>query len=73
MPSNVVLTPNFALSLDWSAISAACSRALVGMQPRCRHVPPTLSFSISATRWPSSAARSAQAYPPLPPPRMTMS
>ncbi len=73
MPSNTVLTPNFALSRAWSAISAACSRALVGMQPRCRQVPPTLSFSISATRLPSSAARNAQAYPPLPPPSTTMS
>ena len=73
MPSKVVLTPTDALSLAWSAISAACSSALVGMQPRCRQVPPTLSFSISATRLPSSAARSAQAYPPLPPPSTTMS
>jgi len=31
------------------------------MQPWCRHMPPTLSFSMSATFLPSSAARSAQA------------
>jgi hypothetical protein len=30
------------------------------MQPRCRQVPPTLSFSISATDLPSSAARAAR-------------
>ena len=73
MPSNVALMPNFALSRAESATSAACSSALVGMQPRCRQVPPTLSFSIRATRLPSSAARNAQAYPPLPPPSTTMS
>ena len=61
MPSNVVFTPNAALSRAWSAISPACSSALVGMQPRCRHVPPTLSFSTSTTDLPSSAARSAVA------------
>ena len=61
MPSNVVRTPNFSLSREESATSAACSSALVGMQPRCRQVPPTLSFSIRATRLPNSAARSAHA------------
>src|SRR5581483_11944716 len=73
MPSNVALTPKVALSRAWSAISPACSRALVGMQPRCRQVPPTLSFSMRTTDLPSSAARNAAAYPPLPPPRMTTS
>jgi len=73
MPSKLDLTPNASLSRAWSAISAECSSALVGMHPLCRQVPPTLSFSISATRLPSSAARSAQAYPPLPPPSTTMS
>ena len=73
MPSNEVLMPNFSLSREESATSAACSSALVGMHPRCRQVPPTLSLSIRATRLPSSAARSAQAYPPLPPPSTTMS
>ena len=42
MPSKEDRTPTEALSLVWSAISAACSSALVGMQPRCRQVPPTL-------------------------------
>src|SRR5690242_17789954 len=43
------------------------------MQPRCRQVPPSLSFSIRTTDRPSCAARNAVAYPPLPPPRMTTS
>ena len=45
----------------WSATSAACRSALVGMQPRCRQVPPSLSFSMRATVSPSSAPRSAAA------------
>src|SRR5215831_8093141 len=73
MPSSRARTPNDSASFALSAISAACSSALVGMQPRCRQVPPTFPRSMSATRMPSSAALSAQAYPPLPPPRMTMS
>src|SRR6476659_1917541 len=73
MPSSDVRTPNCSLSRVWSAISAACSRAFVGMHPRCRHVPPTLSFSTIATERSSSAARRAAAYPPLPAPRMTTS
>src|SRR5436190_1746358 len=39
MPTRSALTPNCSLSRVWSAISAACSSALVGMQPRCRQVP----------------------------------
>src|SRR3954447_17111899 len=73
MPSSDVRTPNCSLSRVWSAISAACSRAFVGMHPRCRHVPPTLSFSTIATERFSSAARSAAASPPLPAPRTTTS
>src|SRR5581483_6020046 len=73
MPSSVVRTPTFSPSRAPSAISAACNSAFVGMQPRCRQVPPTLSRSTMTTDIPSSAARNAQAYPPLPPPRMTMS
>ncbi len=61
MPSKVARTPNCSLSRAASATSAACSSALVGMQPRCRQVPPSLSFSTRATLRPSSAARSAQA------------
>ena len=36
--------------------SAACSSALAGMQPRCRQVPPTFSFSTRATDSPAEAA-----------------
>jgi len=61
MPSSVVCTPNFAPSRAPSASSAACSSAFVGMQPRCRQVPPTLSFSMRATVRPSSLARNAAA------------
>ena len=51
MPSSVGLARrSCAASRVWSATSAACSRALVGMQPRCRQVPPSLSFSTRATR-----------------------
>jgi hypothetical protein len=60
-PSNVALMPKCAESFAASATSAACRSALVGMQPRWRQVPPTLSFSIIATDSPSSAARSAVA------------
>src|SRR5919112_1938781 len=70
MPASELFTPILSPS---RAASAACSSALVGMQPQCRQVPPSLSFSTSTTDMPSSAARSAQAYPPDPPPRMTRS
>ena len=54
-------TPCSAAWLTVRKTSAACSSDLAGMHPRCRQVPPTLSFSIRATRLPNSAARSAQA------------
>ena len=73
MPSKLVLTPNFDASRLTSATSAACRSALVGMHPTCRHVPPSLPFSTRPTVKPSWAARSAAAYPPLPPPRTTTS
>src|SRR5688500_5810245 len=43
------------------------------MQPRCRQVPPTLSFSTTATDMPAAAAYRAAAYPPGPPPITTRS
>src|SRR5919112_5741734 len=73
IPTRSALTPNCSLSRVWSATSAACSSALVGMHPRCRQVPPSSALSISATERFSSAARNAAAYPPLPAPRITMS
>ena len=52
-----------------SRTCAAVSSALVGIHPRFRQVPPRVaSFSISAVFSPSSAARSAVAYPPGPAP-----
>ena len=43
-----------------SSIEAVCSSALVGMQPRCRQVPPNAgSFSTTAVVMPSCAARIA--------------
>src|SRR5436305_10339009 len=53
--------------------SAEESRALEGMHPTFRQVPPRCSFSISATEAPSWAARIAATYPPGPPPITTMS
>ena len=61
MPSRVARTPNCSESRAESAISAACSNALVGMQPTCRQVPPRSPFSTSATLSPSWAARNAHA------------
>ena len=61
MWSSVVWTPKWAPSRALSASSAACSSALVGTQPTCRQVPPTLSASMRATVLPSCAARSAAA------------
>src|SRR3954453_22813855 len=73
MPSNDDLTPMLDPLRALSATSAACRSALVGMHPRCRQVPPTLSRSTKITDRSSSAARKAHAYPPLPAPRMTRS
>jgi hypothetical protein len=53
--------PTEPASLIASITSPACSRALVGMQPRWRHVPPTLSRSTMAIFRPRSAPRSAKA------------
>src|SRR5438045_4397293 len=43
------------------------------MQPRWRHVPPTLSISTTATDMPAAAPYRAAAYPPGPPPITTRS
>ncbi len=49
-------TPN-SLAPDTVRNTVAVSRnSLAGMHPRCRHVPPTLSFSTSATDSPAAAA-----------------
>src|SRR5687767_4968326 len=47
-------TPKLSDLRRVSSSSALCSSALVGMQPRCRQVPPSLgSFSTTATLSPS--------------------
>ncbi len=61
MPPKVAVTPYVADSRVTSATSAACSSALVGMQPTCRQVPPTLPFSMRPTVRPSWLARRAAA------------
>ena len=53
--------------------SAVCRSSLAGMQPRCRHVPPTRPSSTRATSRPAAAPYSAVAYPAGPPPRTTTS
>ena len=56
------LIPHSSERFTASITAADWSRALVGMHPRSRHVPPSRSSrSMSATRLPSSAARRAQA------------
>ncbi len=69
-----VFTPQSPAS--WAAqwySSAACSSALVGIQPQLRQTPPSLSRSTHATRMPSCAARIAPTYPAGPPPITTRS
>jgi hypothetical protein len=54
-----VTRPNSAPPLARLYSSDDCSNALVGMQPRTRHVPPSRSFSTIAVLAPSWAARRA--------------
>ncbi len=50
------------------ATSALRISALLGMQPRTGHVPPTRSRSITTTRASASAARPAALMPAMPAP-----
>src|SRR6266513_2274087 len=52
----------------WWASSEEWRNDFVGMQPRCRQVPPTFSFSMTATLSPNWAPRIAPTYPAEPPP-----
>src|SRR6266550_8561013 len=52
----------------WWANSDEWRNDFVGMQPRCRQVPPTFSFSMTATLSPNWAPRIAPTYPAEPPP-----
>src|SRR5688572_15557490 len=53
--------------------SADFRRALVGMQPQFRQMPPGRSRSMQATLKPSCAPRMAATYPPGPAPTTTRS
>src|SRR3989441_3902364 len=63
-----VFRPRAAAVWIWCASSEEWRNDLVGMQPRCRQVPPTFSFSMTATLSPSWAPRIAPTYPAEPPP-----
>src|SRR5215472_7268408 len=61
-----------SLALQKSSLDS--KRALLGMQPMRRHVPPrSCSFSTQPTFRPNCAARMAATYPPGPAPMMTRS
>src|SRR5436305_5236631 len=66
MPS--VFRPSAPALRIWWASSDEWRNDFVGMQPRCRQVPPTFSFSMTATLSPSWAPRIAPTYPAEPPP-----
>src|SRR5438034_4902853 len=63
-----VFRPSAPALWSWWASSEEWRNDLVGMQPRCRQVPPTFSFSMTATLSPSWAPRIAPTYPAEPPP-----
>ena len=64
---SLTFMPNCPAPLIVSATSALCISSFEGMQPRLRHVPPILAFSIIATRRPSCATAFATSRPePLP-------
>src|SRR3954447_17308444 len=71
--STVARTPNSRPPRAPCAISAAPTRAFVGMHPTLIQVPPSASGSITATRAPRRRARIAQEMPPMPPPITTSS
>src|ERR1700724_2877872 len=63
-----VFRPSTPALWIWWASSDEWRNDFVGMQPRCRQVPPTFSFSMTATLSPSWAPRMAPTYPAEPPP-----
>ncbi len=70
----VFSSPSSMPSFTWSKTSALNSKALVGMQPTCRQVPPRNgSFSMRAAFSPSCPARMAAVYPAGPLPMMATS
>ncbi len=48
-------TPNSLAPATVRTTLAVSRNSLAGTQPRCRHVPPTLSVSTTATRRPAAA------------------
>ena len=69
----VVSNPNSGPRRARWAISAALTRAFVGMHPTLIQVPPSAAGSASSTRAPRCAARSVALIPPIPPPTTTRS
>src|SRR6266513_1144481 len=63
-----VFRPSAPALWSWWASSDEWRNDFVGMQPRCRQVPPTFSFSMTATLSPNWAPRIAPTYPAEPPP-----
>ena len=51
--------PNSAAWATWRWTAAVSRNALAGMHPRLRQVPPSISFSITATFRPADAAYNA--------------
>src|SRR5688572_20610997 len=73
VPAGSVTPHSFACCTTFSAC-ACSSRALVGMQPQMRQVPPSaFCRSTTATFFPSCDARMAATYPPVPAPITTTS
>src|SRR3954469_9088152 len=58
--------------LGGTCLHAGCIPT-VGIQPACRQVPPSFAFSTIAVFNLNGVARMAATYPPVPPPRMTIS
>src|SRR2546427_6293865 len=63
-----VFRPSAPALWIWWASSDEWRNDFVGMQPRWRQVPPTFSFSMTATLSPNWAPRIAPTYPAEPPP-----
>ncbi len=63
-----IVIPNSSNVRRFCQTSAFLSKALVGIQPQFRHIPPSSAFSTNATFIPSWAARIAATYPPGPDP-----
>src|SRR5699024_4836744 len=65
--------PKSELAFVWRYTSALRNKALEGIHPLCKQVPPSFSASTMATCLPSCAALIAATYPPVPPPSTTKS